>query len=59
MGIEVPTCSANDKDRYNCPSKAKIDHWQQNGLLSKVHMFWGHHDLPLPKDGMDVLPNMN
>ena len=47
MGIKIPPCQ-DESAVLNCPSKTDVDNWHQSGLLSKVHLFWGHSDLPLP-----------
>ena len=50
MGVSVPKCDPADQEKYNCPSKTQINSWRKNGLLSKVHYFWGHNNLPLPSN---------
>merc|ERR1711968_121323 len=50
MGVSVPRCDPADQEKYNCPSKTQINSWRKNGLLSKVHYFWGHNNLPLPSN---------
>ena len=53
MGVSVPHCDPKDQEKYNCPSKTQINSWRKNGLLSKVHYFWGHNNLPLPSNTLD------
>ena len=53
MGIKIPKCM-EAASTLNCPKKHDVDLWHQSGLLSKVHLFWGHNDLPLPHEDLPV-----
>ena len=58
MGVQIPTCEnhadasadLDSTETFNCPRKADIDSWAHSGLLSRVQLSWGHHNLALPTE---------